>query len=711
MPFVEKMIEVKNSNNLALDITEGNHGNFWTRYKETLIRIVNEIVSGKYRRDTLMNCESVLAENMSLSEINKSLKPELFSYRIEENKIVTTIKRVNVNLKYACYLIKDNKVIEKKSYQTCSEFEFLVNESGKYILKWFIKNKDNEKFRYIIDANITIKNNSMDSKKIIQNMEITNIEEYKEVLSTISKNESSIQKANDILNNKFHLNQILDVIKFENEINWDYKSKKNQNSYQLYLHALQPISYLVNSYLIINDKKYLRKALEIIVSWNDYNNKNHNNGLVWYDHTVANRTLNLLFFKLVSKNVIEYDETLLDKLIKKNIDFLLDDTNYRMHNHCIMMDKSLIIASYILDQEIWRVKALSRLKENFYCTFSMNGVHLENSTFYHNFVKGIFLDIEEFLNKNKLSLGPDILKRLNKADNYFKYIAKPDKYLPQIGDSIKILDKYIEKNYDNFFDLDAGIAIIQELNSQNPKDSLWLSFVCGYSTTTHKHLDDLSINLYYKGKDILVDSGGYGYGYGTSKERLYVRSALAHSTLAVKNKKYKHDAENNKIKITDFTSNSRYHLLKGKNNAYDGIELERTIIVIKPSTVIIIDKANANSKQDFLQVFNISKESQIVKVDKEKSIIKIDELEVTIEQLLSVDSVNDYKGNLEKPRAVIAEKSGQLIKTSQLEYLKRGSEIQIATVLNLDKENIRIIDFVNNKIIVSDKNEVFEVMV
>lgn len=534
-------------------------------------------------------------------------------------------------------------------------------------------------------------------------------DEYIKMLNTIKIDDYIEEKGKDILNNKFHLNSSLEIIEFKEKIDWDYISKKNKNSYQLYLQSLTPVSYLVNSYIYSNNKIYLDKALEIILSWNTYKLKKPENNMIWYDHTVASRILNLIFYNVIAIGNIEYDIELIHNLILEHIEFLMDDNNYRMNNHGIMMDKSLIIASYLFNNEVWRLKALERIKENFYSSFSLKGVHLENSTFYHDFVKNMFSDIEIFLNEKGISLGENIKKRLELANEYMSYIVKPDNFLPQIGDSKRFKVIGVEKKYNNFVDTDAGIAILQNKDLNNNLDSLWLSFVCGYYTKTHKQLDDLSINLYYKGRDILVDSGGYGYG--TSKERAYVRSALSHSTILVKDEIYDINQKNS-IKITDFIETSKYSLIRGKNDSYKNVNLQRVIIFIKPSTIIIKDICVSKHEKEFLQIFNFSKESNILKVDRKKSDIYIDGLNCSIRQFIDVKTVKKYNGDKNIPRAVISEKTGEIIEISQLEYRSSGKKVEFLSMISLDEKNnnVDIEEFNDDYIKILSNNESFQII-
>src|SRR5699024_8102051 len=84
-------------------------------------------------------------------------------------------------------------------------------------------------------------------------------------------------------------------------------------------------------------------------------------------------------------------------------------------------------------------------------------------------------------------------------------IVKPDLSYPLIGDTGLYIASF-EKDYSNFVDYQAGLAIINTKKTENIKESSWFSFKSGYLLTSHKHHDDLSVNYFYEGEDILIDS-------------------------------------------------------------------------------------------------------------------------------------------------------------------------------------------------------------
>ncbi|MBS4223365.1 alginate lyase family protein [Bacillus sp. FJAT-49682] len=358
------------------------------------------------------------------------------------------------------------------------------------------------------------------------------------------------------------------------------------------------------------------------------------------------------------------------------------------------MDRALIQSGVVFEYEQsdnWINKGLFRLKDNFYHSYSSRGIHLENSSEYHLVVQNHFISIEDFLNKYNLSLGSEIVDIFEQIEDYYSYILKPDGFLPTIGDSSRKKINNKNKKYTSLLDLDAGIAILQSKNNSNPKRSTWMSFVCGYSTLTHKHLDDLSITLFYNGDDIFVDSGKHSYG--SSPARGYVRSAKAHNTIVINDKNYKlpkPKIAKDKITITDYASNQIYYFVKGRNFAYEGVSIERSLIFFKPDVCIILDRIMNGQSQKVSQIFNLGPSTSVIQKDINHTIIKAPNSHIHIEQLNGADELVVHKGNKDKPYAVISEQFSKLTETHQLEYIVNGDKVFFLTVIRMGKDNDRV---------------------
>src|SRR5699024_2338264 len=103
----------------------------------------------------------------------------------------------------------------------------------------------------------------------------------------------------------FFIMNNLEIVSFEAEINWRFQHPNSSNTYQLYLHCLNVISTLTDAYHETNELKYLYKAHQILLDWTYFVYTDEEENLYkWIDHSVANRTLNILYFYLSAKDVI-----------------------------------------------------------------------------------------------------------------------------------------------------------------------------------------------------------------------------------------------------------------------------------------------------------------------------------------------------------------------------------------------------------------------
>ena len=650
---------------------------------------------------------------------------EDYNIEIEKNQINLSIITSNDKDKAAVYLYavgkngKEKHIVERISYSREKKFRFNVDNRNNYILRVFITGKEKRRYVTILPL-VTMKrskpNFTQQIKKIVKKSKLNFTQQDKRIEPITKIKTDTTDIANLILDDQFYFGESMDVIDFSAAIEWDYKHHTNKNSYQLYLHALRPVSHLINSFEVNKDIKYLEKAKLILDDWQRYDATDHENMFVWYDHSTANRTQTLSYYYLIAKNHFDLDKDEFVKLIDRHAEFLMDDRNYRKNNHGMMMDKAIIMLGMVFD--IDEVKGyvqngLQRLRNCINHNFSYNGVHLENSPEYHVFVHKMILSIEEYLNNNGLSLGESIVGRFKLINDYYSYITKPNGFLPMIGDTKDMKSPNNEKKYDAFYDQAAGISIFQSENLNDPSKSTWMSFICGFGTLTHKHYDDLSFTLVYKGKDIFIDSGKYGYG--SSPERRYMRSPLAHSTITVagqnkyvQNEEHEDDegrsiasSNDDEIAILDFGENAIYSFVKGINKGYKNIEVERSIFFFKPDILIIVDKAQStnNKKNTLLQNFNLDPHVKVDRVDKREIVLQSEEDKIIVKQFFPVDDAKLYTAVREDLRAVISRKSGQLVDTNQLEFSKTGKKVYFVTTVSLGegvKRNI-LVDYKTDK--------------
>lgn len=508
-----------------------------------------------------------------------------------------------------------------------------------------------------------------------------------DVFRLFEKNKRKASIADYALNNRIVPFPGFDVTDFNSGIWKVTKSEKYGNSYSLYIHSLRVTVELMLAFEATREIKYFDKAEEIILSWIEHSKTNDSNKMIWYDHTTANRTQALIHYIYLANELnrsIDYKKFI--GLLREHSNVMSDDSIYKFNNHGLMMDRSLMILGYILDDELLLTKGKNRAINTFWYSFSSKGVHLENSPQYHSMVVRMYNEIESYLNKRADSLGEHIINYLKLSKNYIPIVTKPNQRLASIGDSGP--DKQSrKKKFENLYDVEAGVSVLQ-YEKPHP---MFTTFIAGYSSRVHKHKDDLSITLNYKNRDFLVDPGKYSYTM--NKTRQYITSKEAHSSFYLKDFDYTIKNENRydrKVCLETYYDNHLYTLVKGKHNDFDGshAELTRTVIQLKESPIVLlVDRVKTRVKHGlkFEQNFNLDSDVQVEET-KIGYILLSGEEAICVRQFINTGKSKIVEGNVNVPIAVNTAGFAKVKETKQLKFNKVTNERNVFVTALYDND-------------------------
>lgn len=317
----------------------------------------------------------------------------------------------------------------------------------------------------------------------------------------------------------------------------------------------------------------------------------------------------------------------------------------------------------------------------------------------------MYQDMEKYLNKHDQTFGNVINKRLGVAAEFLPVISRPDKRLPALGDSgNSALGR--TKKFKNFSDDELGLTVIQ-------REDFYTSFTAGYSTITHKHRDDLSITLFYKGDDILVDSGKFSYG-GDIRRR-YIMSPQAHSTLFFNNEDYKLDNDNRftrSVQTTKFFDNKKYTFVEGKNHSFESSKISRVVIVLENyPVVILLDSAESEAEAKIYQNFNLSPKVEILNYEDSTATIKTKSGNiVTFTQLQDTEEKIDIVPSQTEPvQSIVTSGYGKAVETKQLRFsaaVNNESNYVFKTIISMDDSlNIQVTDLNESALQISVNGE------
>lgn len=486
----------------------------------------------------------------------------------------------------------------------------------------------------------------------------------------------------------------LQTLNIKTGIDWEYMHPTNHSTYQVYLHSLP----IVNDFVIVGTqtrrKNELESARELIQEWFL---KGISTEFAWHEHAVSSRLLNIIKFQ---EEADEYklDNSFFQELLVKHCFFLNDDNNYKHNNHGLMMDNALITASYYIDDSSLKNsyinKALFRIRTSIYRDLTRQGLHVENSPEYHNLYIILLNQIFKTLKKYDIKLESSIDYLKDSAIKLRASLLKPNHEFPMIGDTGQSQYKNIDKTYDDIIDLDAGLIVLQNENKRKQIFSRYFTFKCGYVSKTHKHFDDLSITYYNNGHDVIIDPGKYSYT--KDKDREYIVSPQAHSTITLLNVSYPlhqvGQSQSNKLSITKYFYTNDYHLVEAINHLYEDAEIKRTCIITRTDDLIVIDKVVSKNEKEIMQIFNIN-ESAVITKNSQGFEIKIDKTTYSLNLLEPMCDVS-----LQILDGFVSKEFGKKIDNKRVCFKQNSNDVLLASLLKNKESRTKVISIDDNNL-------------
>ncbi|MDR7119314.1 heparinase II/III family protein [Rheinheimera soli] len=363
---------------------------------------------------------------------------------------------------------------------------------------------------------------------------------------TSYSNVEPVQAARQILVNSYVFPYVGELPIWTNGgIQWTVQFENNAASKNLWFYSLVFIDYLVKAAVLEADDIYWEKAIELYRSYKKWREQDKNSKSLLFrdEHAVTNRAC--VFSQLLhcvlnratdNEDLILLVQDIVDELIEHG-DWLALDEHYVFNNHGIMMDRALLnlvvqFRSYNSERfseknDLWLNKSLERLNMMLHRVFDKDGCCTENSPSYHMLNMSLFGAIDSFIRNNNLSIEKNeinvVLKQVIEASSYMFH---EDGTLPLVGDSeerpsVFVPDGFYKDKFGFGFFPDAGFCFVKE-------PGFYLTFKCGGTSFSHRHIDDTSITLRIDGLDFICDGGMYSYDYN-DPIRKFLMSSRGHS--------------------------------------------------------------------------------------------------------------------------------------------------------------------------------------
>lgn len=475
------------------------------------------------------------------------------------------------------------------------------------------------------------------------------------------------------------------------------------------------ISILCDVYKVQYERKYLVKAIEIILKWNSLKKENEKGEFTWHDHATALRLLAICEC-FETWRMHDWDEAIVNKFVslaEEHCSKLADPKFYmENHNHGLDQDIALFSASIVFDvlkqSEEWKKLAIKRMNKQIKFLFQSDGSYNEHAPHYSVLFCSRLLDFNSFIEKLGIKYNKIIEEILYKNIEFLANICNTEGILPNISDSEYVhLKKYLlsrinncnrefrdkllevmERKKDDKIYCEGDYAVI------NNREKNQLIIYSSFKSRVHKHHDDLSIILYAHGQPLLIDAGKYNYNY-KDLERQYVISTLAHNTIRVDGKDTDLARLNiGKSGLTHYLFNDEIKVIKGAHCLYDKVVCERTLININSDLFLVLDEVFGYKDHAVEQVLNLAPNIKISK-QIDSVIGQIDNKEVIhIKSLLEEDgTLKVYNGQKNPMRGWYSPEYSKLVNTNQLSFEKQGKNTKFATLIDVGRSNLEELKF------------------
>lgn len=523
-----------------------------------------------------------------------------------------------------------------------------------------------------------------------------------------------------IINPRFQEEVKYDIEEFP----WEIEFSNSPATYSLYLHALNPVFYLLRAYQFSGNKEYYNLAKKIIISWMKYSEGKARvkTNMMWYDHAVASRIEVFIYFAAMSQEIDGGMELHLKGLIDEHIIWNIDEKNYTTnHNHGIMQDLSILHGGYFLKNTSYVELAVNRLKKQIKYAFPNNIAHSENSIGYHFLAFIWLIKIEKLMKVIDESYSNDLLDLICKSGEFLAWVISPKGDFPPYGNvfrdkpveyrtefirlSAHITENEIEMLYysnskgENGFKpqgnhklfLRDGYSFIRSSwEKEGFENTLFILFKAGFSTLTHKHQDDLSLLLYGKGKEIFVDPGMYNYTMGNVYSD-YLNSAFAHNTLLVDEKSFPRGSDlTHKVGMMPSIVEEAYIITRAFNNLYQGVYIDRNIVYLNENKFYIVDDFTSDEVHKYTQNFHLANDIEIVGHSLDYTLLKIRETKwyLLIQQIEEIESVTHKYGNTGSinTMSIIGAGLNSFVDSYTIQYHINGRESRFLTEFSFIKE-------------------------
>ena len=488
-------------------------------------------------------------------------------------------------------------------------------------------------------------------------------------------------------------------------IDWDSLTPGSIN-----LHRLTPVYTLAYAHHISGKEEYLTQALEAARSWGEYAaDVEDPNPYTWHSLSITGRISALLFLSILQS---EETEVWLTDLIRKHVDFLMQQENYVLkQNRGILLDTVLITAGVHLNESEFIERGTNRLVMQLSHTFPSMAAYHRNSAM-HNF--DMIMSLHTIVGVlDKIGLLEPIEQYINGALEFLAHAVTPLAEMTATGDSHVSFFSPTAGDLRKYAEMGQGgqslaYAVSQGTGGQMPTQTAklypadghaffrsswekggmasWLCLKSGFASDEHKHRDELSVAFTAKGVNVFIDPGIAEVNDVLTE---YLQSPFAHNGIIVDNTSYP-ISDSGKAGMFDTSEIEGFPCARSFNNLYPGVFIDRMVIQAAEHEFYIIDDIYSNENHEYTQNFHLSNDVRVVAHATEGSVLQLPGgWNVCVLQHETIDNAQTKIGKTDDIRTMSLRAITQdnVQDTTSIQYTKKGKSTRFVTTIHVISES------------------------
>lgn len=291
------------------------------------------------------------------------------------------------------------------------------------------------------------------------------------------------------------------------------------------------------------DGDALAFARRVMTDWVDFHLvRRQRNDFCWYDQATGMRAAllaSVLDRSLRRDDVPAEELAPLVRAAREHLRRLADPAELATNNHALFQLGGLAGLARALPElpgaDAARTYAAAEFGRIVASQFTADGVHTENSPFYHGYALQAIATVTD---TGWLDVPADATARLARAWDNLRWFVRPDGLYAAIGDShggpsrmqrdrLRSLGQPVPAGAFAA----GGYAVVRATGADGPASDGYLFLTAAYHSRAHKHRDALSFEWIDRGGPVLVDAGVYGTNRDARRD--YALSTRAHNTVEV----------------------------------------------------------------------------------------------------------------------------------------------------------------------------------